>query len=405
MQDEADTDLLEDPLPAPTTVNDRSLRPRRATSRTSSQGSGPAAVSASNSRSNSVQRAHAGLHESAALSSPSDAESSNNAITGNALELLESDSIALDEGQKAGERKRRRIDERGQGTSNASQSALAPSSSTAVKPDIIDGVDVILKKPRIGPDTDTGPDAHASNDATVELHNSDAGVHAVSHLLTSWNMSDFNTLQDEDGLLHNLSFTSLPQAGSSRWCEAGQSEPAGSKRYIDLDTVPDNLESILISAGPVEGTSGNRDVTAQSTTSSPSASSEHANVESASQPPEPLSAYTCPICFSPPAYATLTPCGHVCCGECLFTAIKATMQRAMYAVPLRERSIARCVPYYCIFAWKSCPISPFLMRSPGWILFSDLWCRSCPVCRAAIPGWDGKGGGVIGLKPRALFSL
>lgn len=29
----------------------------------------------------------------------------------------------------------------------------------------------------------------------------------------------------------------------------------------------------------------------------------------------------------------------------------------------------------------------------------------CPVCRAAIPGWDGKGGGVIGLRPRAVFSL
>ncbi|KAI6004739.1 hypothetical protein EDD15DRAFT_1018193 [Pisolithus albus] len=43
--------------------------------------------------------------------------------------------------------------------------------------------------------------------------------------------------------------------------------------------------------------------------------------------PEPLSAYTCPICFSPPTNATLTPCGHICCGPCLFTAVKATVQR------------------------------------------------------------------------------
>lgn len=29
----------------------------------------------------------------------------------------------------------------------------------------------------------------------------------------------------------------------------------------------------------------------------------------------------------------------------------------------------------------------------------------CPVCRAEISKWDGKGGGVIGLKPRAVLSL
>ncbi|KAH9917264.1 uncharacterized protein B0H18DRAFT_859298, partial [Fomitopsis serialis] len=85
---------------------------------------------------------------------------------------------------------------------------------------------------------------------------------------------------------------------------------------------------------------------------------------------EPLSAYSCPICFSPPVRATMTPCGHVCCGECLFTAIKTTMQRASYTAPIGERLIARC-----------------------------------PVCRASIPGWDGRGGGVIGLKPKLVYSL
>lgn len=44
---------------------------------------------------------------------------------------------------------------------------------------------------------------------------------------------------------------------------------------------------------------------------------------------EPLSTYMCPICFSPPTNATLTPCGHVCCGECLFTAVRASLQRAV----------------------------------------------------------------------------
>ncbi|EIW58017.1 uncharacterized protein TRAVEDRAFT_125996 [Trametes versicolor FP-101664 SS1] len=85
---------------------------------------------------------------------------------------------------------------------------------------------------------------------------------------------------------------------------------------------------------------------------------------------EPLASYTCPVCFSPPTYATITPCGHVLCGDCLFTAVKTTIQRGAYTLPAGERMVARC-----------------------------------PVCRAAIPGWDGKGGGVIGLRPRAVFSL
>ncbi|KAJ7725181.1 hypothetical protein B0H16DRAFT_1594936 [Mycena metata] len=85
--------------------------------------------------------------------------------------------------------------------------------------------------------------------------------------------------------------------------------------------------------------------------------------------PEPLSAYSCPICFFPPTNATLTPCGHVCCGSCLFTAVKTMTQRGQGAMR-PEASVARC-----------------------------------PVCRAQIPGWDGRGGGVIGLKVRAVFSL
>ncbi|KAF9048924.1 hypothetical protein BJ165DRAFT_1070607 [Panaeolus papilionaceus] len=80
-----------------------------------------------------------------------------------------------------------------------------------------------------------------------------------------------------------------------------------------------------------------------------------------------LSSYTCPICFCAPTNATLTPCGHICCGECLFTAIKTTQQRVAVIGPAED--------------------------------------ARCPVCRAVIPGWDGKGGGVFGLKIRAVFSL
>ncbi|KAG7444657.1 uncharacterized protein BT62DRAFT_899005 [Guyanagaster necrorhizus] len=85
--------------------------------------------------------------------------------------------------------------------------------------------------------------------------------------------------------------------------------------------------------------------------------------------PEPLSSYNCPICFTPPTNATLTPCGHICCGSCLFTAVKVAKRRAG------------------------------LMMGGGELL------AKCPVCRATIPGWDGRGGGVIGLKARTLFSV
>ena len=38
-------------------------------------------------------------------------------------------------------------------------------------------------------------------------------------------------------------------------------------------------------------------------------------------------------------------------------------------------------------------------------MFKLFYNPRCPVCRATIPGWDGKGGGVIGLKARAILTL
>ncbi|KAN0132960.1 hypothetical protein V8E53_009325 [Lactarius tabidus] len=81
--------------------------------------------------------------------------------------------------------------------------------------------------------------------------------------------------------------------------------------------------------------------------------------------PEPLHTYACPICFASPTNATLTPCGHIMCGECLFTAVGSAAAR-MGIVSLAAR---------------------------------------CPVCRAPIPLWDGRGGGVIGLQPRVVITI
>ncbi|TFK18145.1 hypothetical protein FA15DRAFT_550792, partial [Coprinopsis marcescibilis] len=89
--------------------------------------------------------------------------------------------------------------------------------------------------------------------------------------------------------------------------------------------------------------------------------------------PEYLSSYNCPICFFPPTNATMTPCGHICCGQCLFAAVKSTMAR--------NRTVVA---------------GPQNRDADG---------AKCPVCRATIPGWDGRGGGVMGLKIKAVFSL
>jgi hypothetical protein len=60
----------------------------------------------------------------------------------------------------------------------------------------------------------------------------------------------------------------------------------------------------------------------------PTISSKATTMKPTRPPADPLSDYTCPICFSAPTNATITPCGHICCGSCLFAAVKAGIQRA-----------------------------------------------------------------------------
>ncbi|KAJ4481049.1 hypothetical protein J3R30DRAFT_3288116 [Lentinula aciculospora] len=103
--------------------------------------------------------------------------------------------------------------------------------------------------------------------------------------------------------------------------------------------------------------SSNIPTTSTSTTSNTSSSSIPSDILAQLS----LSSYTCPICFCAPTNATVTPCGHIACGSCLFTAVKTALRRET------------------------------MMGT------KDDGGPRCPVCRATIPGWDGKGGGVIGL--------
>jgi hypothetical protein len=53
-----------------------------------------------------------------------------------------------------------------------------------------------------------------------------------------------------------------------------------------------------------------------------------AKPKSPSDGPQKINEFTCPVCYGIPKNATMTPCGHVMCGECLFTAVKANIRRA-----------------------------------------------------------------------------
>ncbi|KAF8577579.1 hypothetical protein K439DRAFT_1364374 [Ramaria rubella] len=85
-----------------------------------------------------------------------------------------------------------------------------------------------------------------------------------------------------------------------------------------------------------------------------------------------LSTHTCPICFSTVTNACLTPCGHVLCGACLFASVQSGIKRALdMGVPIG----------------------------------GDGTTARCPVCRAVLKGWDGRGGGIIPLKIRTVMAL
>lgn len=50
-----------------------------------------------------------------------------------------------------------------------------------------------------------------------------------------------------------------------------------------------------------------------------------------------LNTYTCPICLDVPRNASVTPCGHLMCGECLFKTLRAEVDKIHEGLEIQER--------------------------------------------------------------------
>jgi hypothetical protein len=217
---------------------------------------------------------------------------------------------------------------------------------------------------------------------------------ASSSLLSTWNMAPDLTLGSSSSLNELVDQPPLTQESVASQAHSDATEPATEIDIVDqrgtslsvseiTDVPSDDVAVVSPALSPRRTLPSLRPIVIDDPISlemmgvfTPEpAASQNPHVpplnatSSSSSAPEPLSAYTCPICFSPPTNATLTPCGHICCGACLFAAVKSTVKRNM------------------VIAMDRAPVP------------------RCPVCRAEIPGWDGRGGGVIGLKVEVVYSL
>lgn len=139
-----------------------------------------------------------------------------------------------------------------------------------------------------------------------------------------------------------------------------EEEPRATGSTQALASVDLNLDSPALSA--LSSPSPPPDSQPEPTTATGTSTATPVKPSRPTPPPDALlpEALSCPICMCPPKDATLTPCGHVMCGECLFMSVAGGMARTRAAMAGRPEP-------------------------------------QCPVCRATIDGWDGKGGGVTGL--------
>ena len=143
---------------------------------------------------------------------------------------------------------------------------------------------------------------------------------------------------------NNATLAAAAESSSGSVDTAGQAMVAESSKMAQRRNVVIDVDALMDDEVPVAGPSSTAARPGPSSVASatlPHTSTREAAGGTAPVGDGPLSAYSCPICFCPPVRATMAPCGHVCCGECLFTAIKTTMQRASYTAPMGERLIAR----------------------------------------------------------------
>ncbi|PAV16488.1 hypothetical protein PNOK_0810800 [Pyrrhoderma noxium] len=164
---------------------------------------------------------------------------------------------------------------------------------------------------------------------------------------------------------------------SSHPIEILPSPPAtNNKRAMITSTTTGSSSSSAASSAAVAVTTPTTTTTVTTTTTTTTAAATTAAAASSqvqTTPPkpkqpihtsQPISEFCCPICFCSPTNATLTLCGHVFCGPCLFAAVRAAPQSNVY---------------------QPAGTPP-----------------KCPVCRAPMTGWDGRGEGLLGLRCERL---
>lgn len=329
-----DSDLLHDltapepevPLPLPTTVSSRSLQPRQ-TGRSSHSGS--TINSAPQSRSTSIIRSHI-----AAETDPPADVGSPQCTQAISAPLAESPPLVLedtppDDGATEGPRKRRRLEEPSGSSTTTSPTCPTlnvPREAAARNPDVDDTM-ITQSAPEVSPSSSVGH-GNASNPNHVQPGDSGG---TISDMAASTNAPEKS----------NVASAAAVESSPGSVGLAGQAMVAESSRMAQQRNVVIDVDALMDDEGPSSAAPRPSPSNISSTAPLPHARACEAPGNTAPVGDEPLSAYSCPVCFCPPVRATMAPCGHVCCGECLFTAIKTTMQRASHTAPVGERLMAR----------------------------------------------------------------
>lgn len=150
----------------------------------------------------------------------------------------------------------------------------------------------------------------------------------LSHLLNE---------ESVDPIASRAQSTSQPK-GKGKACEVeddeaqedrGQQNEEQVKRDVTEEEKEDNAGSNEAPSTPRKGRSskakGKQKAATESPPSPPRSSNTSVSTEILAE--HSFATYTCPICFCPPTNATMTPCGHIACGSCLFTAVKTALRR------------------------------------------------------------------------------